>query len=598
MLRLKFNIIENIYLLLLKINEYIIRTDTRGVNLNRVYGNPSISLHPTIYAARKLILYAHLGRDVQDENPTLPTPSPLKDTTVHNELLGSDTESVKDADFTWEVPTMRNKSYRTSSSSSSRGSSFNFPTLSPFKHDYGSQWYEMTENSRCSEGDESIADFSVSSHTVSLAKNLHVEEHDSFNFLPPAKLEEGSRTDFLGAFITSQGSNNLNENENSKQSCQDNLGNDLLNFDAGPTFPREHGESGLFMYLDIHGHASKRGIFIYGNHFNNIETKVNALLFPKLMSINSANFDFPACNFTQRNMILKDRHTGAGREGSGRVSVYRATGITYCYTLECNFNTGRFTNSIPMASRDAGRASPPPVFDIPPKYSPAPYEDTGKSLAVSILDLTESNPWSRLTCSSSKNLKGVRTSVRNYIKSAEAEAANKSKSSKASPIRTRLRNMAGVTKSAVKQLKLSVKSPGSPDNSRSLSKIPRKILSTKNSQSATGKLSRQLSSSSVSRAAETPSKRPRPTSSKLKKPRALDAKNGPKSISKPGSKTNSRSSSPMRKKTDPKTLKLVKGKGEKKIKRSFNKGSDTSPVQTTTPSHQVKKIKKKSTPTS
>ena len=38
---------------------------------------------------------------------------------------------------------------------------------------------------------------------------------------------------------------------------------------------------------------------------------------------------------------MKDRHTGAGREGSGRVSVYRATGVTYCYTLECNFNTGR-----------------------------------------------------------------------------------------------------------------------------------------------------------------------------------------------------------------------------------------------------------------
>lgn len=35
------------------------RTDTRGVNLNRVYGSPSLELHPTIYAAKKLILYAH-----------------------------------------------------------------------------------------------------------------------------------------------------------------------------------------------------------------------------------------------------------------------------------------------------------------------------------------------------------------------------------------------------------------------------------------------------------------------------------------------------------------------------------------------------------
>ena len=456
----------------------------------------------------------------------------------------------------------------------------------------------MTENSRCSEGDESIADFSVTSHTVSPSKNvhgLHVEESVSFDFLPPAKLEQGSRTDFLGAFNTSVNPNNLK----SEGSSKDNT--DLLNFDAEPTFPREHGDSGLFMYLDIHGHASKRGIFIYGNHFSNIETKVNALLFPKLMSINSANFDFPACNFSQRNMILKDRHTGAGREGSGRVSVYRATGITYCYTLECNFNTGRFTNNIPMASRDGGRASPPPIYDIPPKYSPTTFEDTGKSLAVSILDLTESNPWTRLTCSSSKNLKGVRNSVRNYIKSAEAEIANKLKSSKASPIRTRLRNMTGLKKSAVKQLKLSVKSPSSPEGSRSLSKIPRKILSTKNSQSASGKLSRQLSSSSVSRSVETPSKRPRPGSSKVMKSGLLDSsKPGSKPALNPGSKTNSRASSPRQNKTESRNSKLSKGKGQKKlIKRSSIKGQglETSPIQTLTPT-QVKKIKKKIIPKS
>jgi hypothetical protein len=48
---------------------------------------------------------------------------------------------------------------------------------------------------------------------------------------------------------------------------------------------------------------------------------------------------------------MKDRHTGAGREGSGRVSVYRATGVTYCYTLECNFNTGRVLSTYLMTVR-------------------------------------------------------------------------------------------------------------------------------------------------------------------------------------------------------------------------------------------------------
>jgi hypothetical protein len=252
-------------------------------------------------------------------------------------------------------------------------------------------------------------------------------------------------------------------------------------------------------------------------------------------------------------MFLKDRHTGAGREGSGRVSVYRATGVTYCYTLECNFNTGRITNSIPMASRDLGRASPPPSYDIPPKYGPAIYEDAGKSLGVSILDLTESNPWTRLTCSSCKNLKGVRAWIRNYLKTCELEAAAiKAKSAKASPMRTRLRSLSGINKkSVVKQLKLP-KSPSSPDAGRPPpSKIPRKIVPPKNAQSASsaGKLMRQLSagsSSSLKAYAETPEKRSNRTSrvgsgkiKKVKRP-------GSKGSSRSGSKPSSRASSPRR----------------------------------------------------
>ena len=44
------------------------RTDTRGVNLNRVYSAPSPTLHPTIFAARKLVLLAHLGEDLAEDH--------------------------------------------------------------------------------------------------------------------------------------------------------------------------------------------------------------------------------------------------------------------------------------------------------------------------------------------------------------------------------------------------------------------------------------------------------------------------------------------------------------------------------------------------
>lgn len=44
------------------------------------------------------------------------------------------------------------------------------------------------------------------------------------------------------------------------------------------------------------------------------------------------------------------------------------------YTLECNYNTGRSVNSIPVACHDNGRASPPPPPSFPSKYTVELFE--------------------------------------------------------------------------------------------------------------------------------------------------------------------------------------------------------------------------------
>ncbi|WAR24219.1 CBPC5-like protein [Mya arenaria] len=176
-------------------------------------------------------------------------------------------------------------------------------------------------------------------------------------------------------------------------------------------------ESGIAFFVDLHGHASKRGCFIYGNYFEHEDTQVENMLFPKCISMNTAHFDFTGCNFTEKNMYTRDKRDGMSKEGSGRVAIYKAIGITHSYTLECNYNTGRMVNPVPQAYGDDGRATPPPLAGFPPKYTMAHFEEVGRALAIAAIDMYDVNPWSRLTLSEHNCLAGVRESVRRYLRS-------------------------------------------------------------------------------------------------------------------------------------------------------------------------------------
>ncbi|XP_063360646.1 cytosolic carboxypeptidase-like protein 5 [Cydia amplana] len=200
-----------------------------------------------------------------------------------------------------------------------------------------------------------------------------------------------------------------------------------------PPKPKEP-ESGLFLYIDLHGHASKKGIFMYGNHFEDSEASVECMLLPRIMSLNNMHFHFSSCNFTERNMYLKDRRDGMSREGSGRVAVLKATGLVRSYTLECNYNTGRLVNLLPPPVKDA----PPPTTapPVPPKYTPHIFEEirhrnknlensedidpwqVGRSLGASILDLTGQHPNSRVPCSEHRTLASVRDWLRAHTRTA------------------------------------------------------------------------------------------------------------------------------------------------------------------------------------
>lgn len=53
------------------------------------------------------------------------------------------------------------------------------------------------------------------------------------------------------------------------------------------------------------------------------------MLFPRLIAVNSAHFDFLGCNFSEKNMYARDKRDGQSKEGSGRVAVHKAIGVLH-----------------------------------------------------------------------------------------------------------------------------------------------------------------------------------------------------------------------------------------------------------------------------
>lgn len=68
----------------------------------------------------------------------------------------------------------------------------------------------------------------------------------------------------------------------------------------------------------------------------------------------------------------RGKRDGLSKEGSGRVAVYKSTGLIKSYTLECNYNTGKYVNVLPPRGKDKTTKA---VNLVPPKYTPAHFEE-------------------------------------------------------------------------------------------------------------------------------------------------------------------------------------------------------------------------------
>ncbi|XP_034555144.1 cytosolic carboxypeptidase-like protein 5 [Notolabrus celidotus] len=336
------------------------RTDSRGVNLNRQYLNPSPELHPSIYAAKTLLLYHHTHNRLHTTQSS--THSVCLPHTRNPPLNVKPSNQHQSPPFTALEVSLNQRNAEKDA----------MPVLPEVPMVTEENVWVTTEMGK---GDENSS--SCSSETVA---PVHVEVTVS-ETVEPANVE-----------VT------IPEEEEEEQEM----------------IPPQEG--GVAYYVDLHGHASKRGCFMYGNSLSEESQQVENMLYPRLIAVNSAHFDFLGCNFSEKNMYARDKRDGQSKEGSGRVAMHKAIGLLHSYTLECNYNTGKTMNTIPPACHDNGRATPPPPPSFPPKYTPEIFEQVGRAVAVSALDMAECNPWPRLVLSEHSCLTNLRAWVLKHVR--------------------------------------------------------------------------------------------------------------------------------------------------------------------------------------
>ena len=176
--------------------------------------------------------------------------------------------------------------------------------------------------------------------------------------------------------------------------------------------------------MDLHGHVSRTGTFLYGNNLKG-EAHVENVLFAKLMSLNSINFHFDKCNFSEANMIARDKIDGLTREGSSRVAIYKETGLVNCYTIETSFQGFKKFNLLAPKYNKVKKhiEAEQALTDLNSKYykgkmaiyTPEVYEEIGRTICNTLLDYYSENPISRIPKTNFKTIEGLKAYIAQYL---------------------------------------------------------------------------------------------------------------------------------------------------------------------------------------
>ena len=348
------------------------RTDTRGVNLNRIYLDPSPDLYPTIYAAKSVLVFHHSNNRSWSSKVGPTTTSKdgiVSSTNVKLEQVSSPPDDDAMAQVSFSTDLALNSGPKSvvdtsmplhcsSLSSYLRSSSFPSVDAAPCNkattesneaisvpNEVTAECIEVTNAEL--DGRKmrltTVDDLSECVENLTCEGGDHrVPWHKKRDSLQLDVYSGGECEDFEDTYAARR---RASWNELSPR-AKPHIGNEGSDDDVVDHTPITKGiyaphladpklleisatDSGVAFYVDLHGHASKRGCFMYGNYFEDEELQTENLMYPRLLALNSAHFDLNACNFTERNMYTADKRDGFSKEGSGRVAIFKALGIIH-----------------------------------------------------------------------------------------------------------------------------------------------------------------------------------------------------------------------------------------------------------------------------
>lgn len=168
----------------------------------------------------------------------------------------------------------------------------------------------------------------------------------------------------------------------------------------------------IFFFCDYHAHGSCKNHFFYGNSLGFV-SEVEARTFARILELNNSHFKYSCCDFSPKQMDAKESNplekNKRTKEQCSRVATYRYAQLIHSFTLELGYHE-------PKRIVKTEAETP---------FSVESFMLVGKDLMVSLLDLFERNPRSKLPFSLEAIRKEVADQIKDTFKKREGKIAQK-----------------------------------------------------------------------------------------------------------------------------------------------------------------------------